>query len=1056
MSSIDPAKLKVVELRAELTSRGLDAKGNKPVLVKRLKDALEQETQQEIPNTSIADTSTEDLNASQESVDDDVLTVPPDKSEEPSENEEKAAEPKDEIKESAEPLAEPVTAAEPLPEPVTAESAPEEIAEEAKADDVTETEIKTTEISENGENADQDMLETTKTDEVQLMDVTETENKNVEQRGEKRRRSPSPEKVQRKRSKSPIKENEPTIDNNKVQLSWYDSDLHLQIDKKTFLSGKPYHEGAFGYAWAGVRTTHGVKTGKVFFEVKITEELKWEDLVRQSDRRRDHRLDNTRRGERQRNDRERSERENKRSRTSHQSKNNTVKDKSDSEPSANEATEDSTVTDDKAQQEMESEQSNTIEEENSSDQKPQETAAEIEEKESITVEQKDNVTQEEDVEMKQEDDTTIKQKEDIEMKQEDDTIIKQDEDIEMKPEVDSEIKQENKPEAAQEIGSKEAQKEKIKDESTEQSESMALDETSTKSLLKHLIRVGWSISNSTLQLGEVQFSYGYESTGKYVANKTFTPHGAKFGVGDVIGAYLSITDDIVTFSFTINGELQPEIASIPKSELPENCALFPHILVRNYCFDVNLGASENPWYPSPADLSDYVFLLNYDDKIQGPLRPEKRSDCEVIMMCGLPASGKTHWVQHLLSENSEKQYTVIGNSHLLERMTVNGKPLKNFYKGRWNIILDRLMKCVNLLVEQGALRRRNFIIDQTNVFPSAQRRKMRLFEGFKRRAVVVVVGDDEQAKRQALQEAQDGKDVPDSAILEMKANMCLPKQSNWLEEVTYVELNEEEATAVTQKYNQQGRDAGFGPLGSQRSGGRDNRTIAYRWDHSTSRRDYRGGYRDNRHQGNRYDRSRQHGNWQNRRPPPGSWNRDIRRDNRGSSRDYRNNNRSSGTLIAIAKSGSRDSRSRSHGGNNYNRIQRSQSNRNQPANWQGNNWNYQGNWGGQGSGTWGQGNWNQGNWSGSGGGQWKGSYGQGSGYGQSGYGNYNNWNYYGEYSHNWNSQGQPQTTTAGGTMGTDSANAAYNLYSQQAAWAQYSQQYPSGNQSSESQQSIQK
>lgn len=57
---------------------------------------------------------------------------------------------------------------------------------------------------------------------------------------------------------------------------------------------------------------------------------------------------------------------------------------------------------------------------------------------------------------------------------------------------------------------------------------------------------------------------------------------------------------------------------------------------------------------------------------------------------------------------------------------------------------------------------------QTNVFPSAQRRKMRLFEGYKRRAVVVVVADEEQTKRRALQEAQDGKDVPDSAILEMK------------------------------------------------------------------------------------------------------------------------------------------------------------------------------------------------------------------------------------------------------------------------------------------------
>jgi hypothetical protein len=42
-----------------------------------------------------------------------------------------------------------------------------------------------------------------------------------------------------------------------------DSDLHLQLDKESFLSAKPYHEGAFGYAWAGVRATHGVSAGKV-------------------------------------------------------------------------------------------------------------------------------------------------------------------------------------------------------------------------------------------------------------------------------------------------------------------------------------------------------------------------------------------------------------------------------------------------------------------------------------------------------------------------------------------------------------------------------------------------------------------------------------------------------------------------------------------------------------------------------------------------------------------------------------------------------------------------
>lgn len=59
------------------------------------------------------------------------------------------------------------------------------------------------------------------------------------------------------------------------------------------------------------------------------------------------------------------------------------------------------------------------------------------------------------------------------------------------------------------------------------------------------------------------------------------------------------------------------------------------------------------------------------------------------------------------------------------------------------------------------------------MFPSAQRRKMRPFEGFKRKAVIIVVGDEEQARRHSLQEAVDGKGVPDSTMLEMKGILVL-------------------------------------------------------------------------------------------------------------------------------------------------------------------------------------------------------------------------------------------------------------------------------------------
>lgn len=40
------------------------------------------------------------------------------------------------------------------------------------------------------------------------------------------------------------------------------------------------------------------------------------------------------------------------------------------------------------------------------------------------------------------------------------------------------------------------------------------------------------------------------------------------------------------------------------------------------------------------------------------------------MMCGLPGSGKTHWVNEYLKSNSDKQISVIGATHFLNRMTV--------------------------------------------------------------------------------------------------------------------------------------------------------------------------------------------------------------------------------------------------------------------------------------------------------------------------------------------------------------------------------------------------
>jgi len=266
-SDLDPAKLKVVELRAELQLRGLDVKGNKPVLVKRLKDALESELHKEIPDTSIADTSTEDLNTSQDEDD-----KPDTQEKEPSPKKKKVKESEPEPEPASEPGAasepeedETVTAVQSEPEqPKEEESEAPEIEEEAEPtkEDVDESETDapaaepepTTEeekeeskenIEENGTNGDavdEDSSETKNrksrwgadADEAKVVEAEPMEQQPADTpektadawqeevpHGEKRKHSPSPERpVQRKRSKSPAVEDEPTIDSSKVQLSW--------------------------------------------------------------------------------------------------------------------------------------------------------------------------------------------------------------------------------------------------------------------------------------------------------------------------------------------------------------------------------------------------------------------------------------------------------------------------------------------------------------------------------------------------------------------------------------------------------------------------------------------------------------------------------------------------------------------------------------------------------------------------------------------------------------------------------------------------------------------
>ncbi|XP_047449335.1 heterogeneous nuclear ribonucleoprotein U-like protein 1 isoform X2 [Mugil cephalus] len=326
----------------------------------------------------------------------------------------------------------------------------------------------------------------------------------------------------------------------------------------------------------------------------------------------------------------------------------------------------------------------------------------------------------------------------------------------------------------------------------------------------HVVRIGWSLNHCSTQLGEEPFSFGYGGTGKKSADCKFADFGEKFGENDVIGCYIDFdSGDEVEMGYSKNGVNLGVAFRTTKEELAGR-ALFPHVLVKNCAVEFNFGQKQEPYFPPPEGFT-YIHNLDMEHKIRGTKGPASKSECEILMMVGLPACGKTTWAIKHAETNPEKKYNILGTNAIMDKMKVMGLRRQRNYSGRWDVLIQQATQCLNRLIEIAARKRRNYILDQTNVYGSARRRKMRPFEGFQRKAIVICPTDEDLKERTLKQTNEQGKDVPDHAVLEMKANFTLPEACDFLEGVTFVELQRDEAEKLLKQYNEEGRKAGPPP-----------------------------------------------------------------------------------------------------------------------------------------------------------------------------------------------------------------------------------------------------
>ena len=281
----------------------------------------------------------------------------------------------------------------------------------------------------------------------------------------------------------------------------------------------------------------------------------------------------------------------------------------------------------------------------------------------------------------------------------------------------------------------------------------------------HLCRVGWSCSDTpTHALGETATSWGFGGSARKSHSAKFEPFGEPYGVGDVISCGLDLSTNEISFAkngidlgraFTVGGEVVSR-------------GLYPHVLLKNMQVEVAFDARLS------MGLKGFEMVASAVDSPVVTPRTELEEHPEVVMLVGLPAAGKTTWASAYTAQHPRKRYCVLSTNDILNQMKVSGLLRQHNYRERFEALMPEATAVLNKLLELAPSRRRNYLWDQTNVYPSARKRKLAAFRTFRKVAAVFVCSSDTLQTRTRTREQVEGKIVPEEAVQEMKKNCVLP------------------------------------------------------------------------------------------------------------------------------------------------------------------------------------------------------------------------------------------------------------------------------------------
>eukprot|EP01062_Namystynia_karyoxenos_P020708 TRINITY_DN1782_c0_g1_i8.p2 TRINITY_DN1782_c0_g1~~TRINITY_DN1782_c0_g1_i8.p2 ORF type:complete len:535 (+),score=197.56 TRINITY_DN1782_c0_g1_i8:81-1607(+) len=328
-----------------------------------------------------------------------------------------------------------------------------------------------------------------------------------------------------------------------------------------------------------------------------------------------------------------------------------------------------------------------------------------------------------------------------------------------------------------------------------------------------LCRLGWSAAGSALALGTDERGFGYGCTAKRSNSGTFTDYGEPYTMGDVITALIDFDANVI--SFCKNGRWLGEAFRIP--DWLRGVPMYPHVLTKNCRVRLFFGEGDRSKFPQLPDGFLWVSEAPKKKatpwaagaKVEGQASvnrteaPSRRIEPEtdipwvesiypgekigpgqkrLMMMVGLPGSGKTHWAKWYVKSNPHCRFNLLSTNLILERKMPNTKWT---YDDRWQKLIKEAGRTMEEQLDIASREDGNVIWDQTNVYPNARRRKLEKFSHFHKTAVVFIPPEDIHNKWIAAQRAKTGQNVPADVIAQMKKNFELPSTSMLFDNVIY-------------------------------------------------------------------------------------------------------------------------------------------------------------------------------------------------------------------------------------------------------------------------------